>query len=166
MYVFILAAEHYRGKDVCLVNMTQKEYGEYVKGMNPPSPIGKNILKAFLVGGAICCIGQAIGDGYQALGLTEEDASTAVSMTLVFLSTFFTALGLYHKLARHAGAGTLVPITGFANAVASPAIDFRAEGVVTGTAVKMFSVAGPVIVFGSSAAAVYGLVIWVMGLLK
>ena len=147
------------------VNMSQKEYGEYVKGMNPPSPMGKNMLKAFLVGGAICCLGQAIGDGYQALGLTEEDASTAVSMTLVFLSTFFTALGLYHKLARHAGAGTLVPITGFANSVASPAIDFHAEGVVTGTAVKMFSVAGPVIVFGSSAAAVYGLVVWVMGLL-
>lgn len=147
------------------MNMTQKEYGDYVKSINPPSPIGKNMLKAFLVGGAICCIGQAIGDGYQALGLTEEDASTAVSMTLVFLSTFFTALGLYHKLARHAGAGTLVPITGFANSVASPAIDFRAEGLITGTAVKMFSVAGPVIVFGSAAATVYGLVIWVMDLL-
>ena len=145
--------------------MTQKEYGDYVKSINPPSPIGKNMLKAFLVGGAICCIGQAIGDGYQALGLTEEDASTAVSMTLVFLSTFFTALGLYHKLARHAGAGTLVPITGFANSVASPAIDFRAEGLITGTAVKMFSVAGPVIVFGCAAATVYGLVIWVMELL-
>lgn len=145
--------------------MTQKEYGDYVKSINPPSPIGKNMLKAFLVGGAICCIGQAIGDGYQALGLTEEDASTAVSMTLVFLSTFFTALGLYHKLARHAGAGTLVPITGFANSVASPAIDFRAEGLITGTAVKMFSVAGPVIVFGSAAATVYGVVIWVMDLL-
>lgn len=147
------------------MNMTQKEYGDYVKSINPPSPIGKNMLKAFLVGGAICCIGQAIGDGYQALGLTEEDASTAVSMTLVFLSTFFTALGLYHKLARHAGAGTLVPITGFANSVASPAIDFRAEGLITGTAVKMFSVAGPVIVFGCAAATVYGLVIWVMELL-
>lgn len=127
--------------------------------------MGKNVLKAFLVGGAICCLGQAIGAGYQALGLSEEDASTAVSMTLVFLSTFFTALGLYHKLARHAGAGTLVPITGFANSVASPAIDFRAEGLITGTAVKMFSVAGPVIVFGSAAAAVYGLVLWVMELL-
>ena len=149
----------------CGVNMTQKEYGAYVKSINPPSPMGKNILKAFLVGGAICCVGQAIGDGYQALGLTQEDASTAVSMTLVFLSTFFTALGLYHKLARHAGAGTLVPITGFANAVASPAIDFRAEGVVTGTAVKMFSVAGPVIVFGTTASVVYGLVLWVISLL-
>ena len=104
----------------CAVNMTQKEYGDYVKSINPPSPMGKNVLKAFLIGGVICCLGQAIGDGYQALGLTKEDASTAVSMTLVFLSTFFTALGLYHKLARHAGAGTLVPITGFANAVASP----------------------------------------------
>ena len=112
---------------------------------------GKRSTKKTLTG--------AIGDGYQALGLTKEDASTAVSMTLVFLSTFFTALGLYHKLARHAGAGTLVPITGFANAVASPAIDFRAEGVVTGTAVKMFSVAGPVIVFGTTASVIYGIIL-------
>lgn len=144
------------------MNMTPKEYGEYVKQTNPPSPMGKNVLKAFLVGDAICCLGQAIGAGYQTLGLSEEDASTAVSMTLVFLSALFTALGLYHKLARHAGAGTLVPITGFANSVASPAIDFRAEGLITGTAVKMFSVAGPVIVFGSAAAAVYGLILWIM----
>ena len=126
--MFFLRLRHTRGERMCCaVNMTQKEYGDYVKSINPPSPMGKNVLKAFLIGGAICCLGQAIGDGYQALGLTQEDASTAVSMTLVFLSTFFTALGLYHKLARHAGAGTLVPITGFANAVASPAIDFRAD---------------------------------------
>ena len=160
--MFFLRLRHTTGERMCCgVNMTQKEYGVYVKSINPPSPMGKNILKAFLVGGAICCVGQAIGDGYQALGLTQEDASTAVSMTLVFLSTFFTALGLYHKLARHAGAGTLVPITGFANAVASPAIDFRAEGVVTGTAVKMFSVAGPVIVFGTTASVVYGVFYWI-----
>ena len=143
------------------MDMTKQEYGAYVKGKCPPSPHGKNMVLAFLVGGAICCIGQAIGDLYQLWGLTQDEASTAVSMTLVALSTFFTALGLYHKLARYAGAGTLVPITGFANAVASPAIDFRAEGVVTGTAVKMFTVAGPVIVFGTTASIVYGLIYWV-----
>ena len=143
------------------MDMTKKEYGEYVKGKCPPSPHGKNMVLAFLVGGAICCLGQAIGDLYQMWGLTQEDASTAVSMTLVALSTFFTALGLYHKLARYAGAGTLVPITGFANAVASPAIDFRAEGLITGTAVKMFTVAGPVIVFGTAASIVYGLIYWI-----
>ena len=144
------------------MNMTQKEYAQYVKGKCPPSPHGKNMVRAFCIGGAICCLGQAIGDGYRWLGLSQDEASTAVSMTLVLLSAFFTALGLYHKLARHAGAGTLVPITGFANAVASPAIDFRAEGVVTGTAVKMFTVAGPVIVFGTAASVVYGLVLWIL----
>mgnify|MGYP000810402765 CR=1 FL=1 len=95
--------------------------------------------------------------------LTQQEAASATSVTLVFLSVLLTALGLYHRLARYAGAGTLVPITGFANAVASPAIDFRAEGIVTGTAVKMFTVAGPVIVFGTAASVVYGLVLYLLG---
>ena len=143
--------------------MSPKQYQEYLKSINPKSPLWKNVALAFLVGGAICCLGQALSDWYKFLGLKLEDAATATSVSLVFLSALFTGLGLYHKLARHAGAGTLVPITGFANAVASPAIDFRAEGVVTGTAVKMFTVAGPVIVFGTAASAVYGLVLWLMG---
>ena len=143
--------------------MSPKQYQEYLKSINPKSPLWKNVALAFLVGGAICCLGQALSDWYRFLGLKLEDAATATSVSLVFLSALFTGLGLYHKLARHAGAGTLVPITGFANAVASPAIDFRAEGVVTGTAVKMFTVAGPVIVFGTAASAVYGLVLWLMG---
>ena len=141
------------------MDMTKKEYAAYVKGKCPPSPHGKNLVLSFLVGGAICCLGQAIGDLNQWLGMTSDDSATAVSMTLVALSSLFTALGLYHKLARHAGAGTLVPITGFANAVASPAIDFRAEGLVTGTAVKMFSVAGPVIVYGVTASVIYGIIL-------
>ena len=102
-------------------------------------------------------------NGWGELGLAKDDAATATSVTLVFLSVLATALGLYHRLARYAGAGTLVPITGFANAVASPAIDFRAEGFITGTAVRMFTVAGPVIVFGTAASAVYGLVLWLLG---
>ena len=145
------------------MDMSPKQYQEYLKSINPKSPLWKNVALAFLVGGAICCLGQALSDWYRFLGLKLEDAATATSVSLVFLSALFTGLGLYHKLARHAGAGTLVPITGFANAVASPAIDFRAEGVVTGTAVKMFTVAGPVIVFGTAASVVYGLVLYLMG---
>lgn len=141
------------------MDMSPKQYQEYLKSINPKSPLWKNVALAFLVGGAICCLGQALSDWYKFLGLKLEDAATATSVSLVFLSALFTGLGLYHKLARHAGAGTLVPITGFANAVASPAIDFRAEGVVTGTAVKMFTVAGPVIVFGTAASVVYGVIL-------
>ena len=143
--------------------MTPKEYDALVRQLSPKSPIWKDTALAFLVGGGICVIGQLILNGWGALGLSRDDAATATSVTLVFLSVLATALGLYHRLARYAGAGTLVPITGFANAVASPAIDFRAEGLITGTAVKMFTVAGPVIVFGTAASAVYGLVLWLMG---
>ena len=140
--------------------MTPKEYDALVRQLSPKSPIWKDTLLAFLVGGGICVVGQLILNGWGELGLAKDDAATATSVTLVFLSVLATALGLYHRLARYAGAGTLVPITGFANAVASPAIDFRAEGLITGTAVKMFTVAGPVIVFGTAASAVYGLILW------
>ena len=139
--------------------MTPKEYDALVRRLSPRSPIGKDTALAFVIGGAICTVGQLISAGWQSLGLTQADASTATSVTLVFLSVLATSLGLYHRLARYAGAGTLVPITGFANAVASPAIDFRAEGVITGTAVKMFTVAGPVIVFGTAASVVYGVIL-------
>ena len=145
------------------MDMTPQEYQAYIKAKQTPSPLLKNTALAFLTGGAICVIGQLLVNGYGALGLGQEDAGTAASVTLVFLSAVMTALGLYHRLARFAGAGTLVPITGFANAVVSPAIDFRAEGLVTGTAVKMFSIAGPVIVFGTAASAVYGLVLLALG---
>ena len=139
--------------------MTPKEYDALVRQLSPRSPIGKDTALAFVIGGAICTVGQLIAAGWQSLGLTQADASAATSVTLVFLSVLATSLGLYHRLARYAGAGTLVPITGFANAVASPAIDFRAEGVITGTAVKMFTVAGPLIVFGTAASVVYGVIL-------
>ena len=144
------------------MDMTPRQYQDYVKQHAPKSPLLKNLLIAFLVGGGICCIGQALHDLYASLGLNLEDAGTATSVSLVFLSAVFTALGLYHKLARFAGAGTLVPITGFANSVVSPAIDFHAEGIITGTAVKMFTVAGPVIVFGTAACALYGILLWAL----
>ena len=139
--------------------MTPKEYDALVRQLSPHSPIGKDTALAFVIGGAICTVGQLISAGWQSLGLAQADASAATSVTLVFLSVLATSLGLYHRLARYAGAGTLVPITGFANAVASPAIDFRAEGIITGTAVKMFTVAGPVIVFGTAASVVYGVIL-------
>ena len=142
--------------------MTPKEYDALVCRLSPRSPVGKDMVLAFVIGGGICTVGQLILDGWTSLGLSKEDAATLTSISLVFLSVLATSLGLYHRLARYAGAGTLVPITGFANAVASPAIDFRAEGLITGTAVKMFTVAGPVIVYGTAASAVYGVVLWLL----
>ena len=145
--------------------MTNEEYGKLVKDISPPSPIVKNCIWAFLVGGAICCLGQLIKTGYQALGLDEESAGTAVSMTLVLLSALLTGLSVYDDIAKHAGAGTLVPITGFANAVAAPAIEFKTEGFILGLGAKMFTIAGPVIVYGVSASVVYGLIYWICTIL-
>ena len=145
------------------MKLSNEAYQAYLKSIAPRSPLAKNVALAFLVGGGICCVGQAATDLWRSMGLDAQSASTAASITLVFLSALATGLGLYHRLARFAGAGTLVPITGFANAVASPAVDFRTEGVVTGTAVKMFTVAGPVIVFGTAASVLYGLLLWALG---
>ena len=137
------------------MKMTPKEYQKYVKAKSAKSPIWKNTAFAFVIGGIICMIGQLIQNGWSGLGLGKEDAGTATSCTLVFLSALLTGLNVYHRIARYGGAGTLVPITGFANAVVSPAIDFRSEGFVTGMAAKMFQVAGPVIVFGTCASVIY-----------
>ena len=139
--------------------MTNREYGAYIQKMTKPSPLWKDLAWAFLVGGLICTGGQALRRAYLSLGLDEDVAGGAVSVTLIFLSALFTGLGLFDKLAKHAGAGTLVPITGFANAVAAPALEFRSEGFVTGTCVKMFSIAGPVIVYGVTASALYGVIL-------
>ena len=139
--------------------MTNEEYGKLVRQRQKPSPMGKNLLWAFLVGGAICAAGQALSGWYQSMGLDKEQAGTAVSVTLIGITAVLTGLGVFDKLAKHAGAGTLVPITGFANAVVSPAVEFKTEGFVTGTAAKLFQVAGPVLVFGISASVVYGLVL-------
>ena len=142
--------------------MTPDAYQALVKQMSPPSPIVKNTALAFLVGGAICTVGQLLSHGYGTLGLDTADAGTATSVTLVFLSALATGLGVYHRLARLAGAGTLVPITGFANAVVSAAIEFKTEGRVLGTGAKMFIIAGPVIVYGTLAAVLYGSVYWLL----
>ena len=141
--------------------MTEKEYDKLVKSMMPRSPIVKDCAMAFLVGGLICTLGQLLKNGYLALGLDEELAATAVSVTLVAISALLTGLSLYDDIAKHAGAGTLVPITGFANAIAAPAVEFKTEGFILGTAAKMFTIAGPVIVYGVSASVVYGLIYWI-----
>lgn len=141
--------------------MTEKEYGKLVQHMAPKSPMGKDCLFAFLIGGMICCIGQVLMNGYQALGLEKEQAGTAASVTLVALSALLTGLSLYDDIAKFAGAGTLVPITGFANAIAAPAVEYKTEGFILGVGAKMFTIAGPVIVYGVSASVLYGLIYWI-----
>lgn len=140
--------------------MTEKQYDALVKEMSPPSPLGKDCLIAFLVGGAICCLGQVFLNWYSSLGLDKDMAGTAASMSLVALSALFTGLSLYDDLAKHAGAGTLVPITGFANSIAAPAVEFKTEGFVLGVGAKMFTIAGPVLVYGTAASVVYGFIYW------
>ena len=143
------------------IDMTEREYGKLVEEMSPKSPMWKDCLGAFLVGGAICALGQFFLNSYQSLGLREELAGTAASMSLVALSALLTGLSLYDNIAKHAGAGTLVPITGFANAIAAPAVEFKTEGFILGVGAKMFTIAGPVIVYGVSASVVYGFVYWI-----
>ena len=143
--------------------MTNEEYRQYAEKHAPRSQVGRNCLGAFLVGGAICCVGQLLFTVYQSAGLDEQAAGTAESITLVAIGALLTALGVYDDLAAVGKAGTLVPITGFSNAVAAPALEFKTEGLVTGTAVKMFSIAGPVIVFGLAASVVYGLILCLLG---
>ena len=144
------------------MDMTPKEYQDYVAKKAKKSPIVKDTLLAFFIGGAICTLGQGIQELWTAAGLDKESAGTATSVSLVFLSVLLTGLNLYNKIGRFGGAGTLVPITGIANAVSAPVIDFKAEGIVTGMAAKMFVVAGPVIVFGTVASVVYWVVLWVL----
>lgn len=153
------------GDDFMDMKLTREQYAHLVKRHSPPSKLGTDVWRAFVIGGLICCVGQGLGVLYRSVaGLDEELSATAVSITLVGLSAFATGLGWYDDLARVAGAGTLVPITGFANAVVSPALEFRTEGFILGTAAKLFTIAGPVIAFGVGSSIVYGLVLWVLSL--
>ena len=138
------------------MDMNEELYGKYVQKMSPGSKFGWDLLRAFLVGGAICALGQGLMMLYQTWGASDADAATWCSVTLIALSALATGLGWYDDLARFAGAGSLVPITGFSNAVASPALEFKTEGWVTGMAVKIFTIAGPVLVFGTTASVIYG----------
>ena len=144
--------------------VTAREYAKLVEQKAPKSKTALNCVRAFLIGGGICAAGQGIFELYKLWGLDELASRAATSVTLVFIGVLITALGLYDKLARKAGAGTLVPITGFANAVSAPAIEFKTAGFVTGIGAKMFSIAGSVLVYGVSASVIYGAVLWVMGM--
>ena len=145
--------------------MTEREYDKLVQSMSPKSPMWRDCLNAFWIGGLICVLGQLALNGYLTLGLEKADASTAASMSLVALSALLTGLSLYDDIAKVAGAGTLVPITGFSNAVSAPAIEFKTEGFILGVGAKMFTIAGPVIVYGLGASVVYGVVYWACSML-
>ena len=140
------------------MNISKDEYAKMVNKASPNSPIALNCLKAFLSGGTICLIGQIIMSLLENAGLSDKEVSTAASSVLIIITAILTGLGIFDKIARHAGAGTFVPITGFANAVVSPAMEFKLEGFVLGTAAQMFSIAGPVLVYGISSSVLYGLI--------
>ena len=142
------------------MNISNSEYNKMVKDTSPPSHKGVNAVKAFLIGGIICALGQALGELYQTLGADEERAGLLVTLTLIVLTAVLTALGVFDKIAKHAGAGTFVPVTGFANSVVSPAMEFSSEGHVLGTASQMFRIAGPVLVYGCAFSTAYGFFYW------
>ena len=145
--------------------MTEKEYEKFVQSLAPKSPIRKDCINAFWVGGLICTLGQLIMNGFLALDMEKMDASCATSMTLVALAALLTGFSVYDDIAKFAGAGTLVPITGFSNAVSAPAIEFKTEGFILGVGAKMFTIAGPVIVYGVSASVIYGVIYWIFTLI-
>lgn len=142
------------------MNLSKQEYDKLVTKLSPKSPCGKDLFHAFWIGGLICAVGQLVLNGWTWLGLEQQDAATATSVTMVFFGAVLTAFSVYDDIAKHAGAGTLVPITGFSNAVTAPAMEFRTEGFVLGVGAKMFTIAGPVIVYGVLASVVYGLLYW------
>ncbi len=142
----------------------KKIYKKYAEKRSVKSPILKNCILAFLTGGFICCIGEGLFCLYKRLGSDVQTASSLVSVSLIFLAALLTGLGVFDNIAKFAGAGTLVPITGFSNAVVSPAIDTKSEGFVLGVGAKMFTIAGPVIVYGTVASVIYGVIYWVIKL--
>lgn len=146
------------------MKLTNKEYGYISENLSPNTKYKKTLPFSFLTGGAICCLGQAICNIYENLGINENDAGTLTSITLIFLSAIFTGCGMYGRTAKIGGAGTLVPITGFANAVVSPALEFKTEGYILGVGAKMFIIAGPVIVYGLSASVIYGIILYIFQL--
>ena len=148
------------------MNMDSKTYARYVKARAPRSPLIKDCLRAFLVGGGICLFAEGLNQIFtKACGMTRENSGTVTAVILIFLAVLLTAIGVFDKIAKFAGGGTLVPITGFANAVASSAIDSKSEGLVLGVGAKIFTVAGPVLLYGTAAGAVYGVIYFICTLL-
>ncbi len=149
-----------------MMNMyvSENEYAKMADSLSPPSPVLKNCVKAFLIGGTICAAGEIIYELLVRNGMSEKMSRSAVSIALIFVTAVLTGLGVFDKIAKHAGAGTMVPITGFANSITAPAMEFHSEGLILGTAANMFKIAGPVIVFGCSAAVIYGIILCVFRL--
>ena len=143
------------------MNISKKEYNKMAKQASPPSKTLRNACKAFAVGGLICALGQGFSLWLRSRGVPEPAEKLLVPSVLIVLTAILTALGVFDKIGKHAGAGTFVPITGFANSVVAPALEFRSEGHVLGTGVEMFRIAGPVLVYGGTAAAIYGLFYWI-----
>ena len=146
------------------MHFDRRRYLEKVKAREARSPILKNCLSAFAVGGGICALGQLLLSLYLYAGLSKNDAGTLVAVTLIFLSAFLTGIGVFDSVARVAGAGTLVPVTGFANAVVSPALDNKSEGMIMGVGAKIFTVAGPVLLYATLSGALYGVILYVVRL--
>lgn len=145
------------------MKLDQASYEQLLTEKSPKSPLWRDCLMAFLVGGAICIVGEGISNFWQSRGLETADAAAATSISMVFLGALFTCLHLYDKLAKHAGAGTIVPITGFANAIVSPAMEFKSEGLILGLGAKLFAIAGPVLVYGIAASVIYGVTLIFLG---
>ena len=145
------------------MDISREQYDKMVKKASPPSPVVKNCVKAFITGGAICCLGELLLKLYTMAGMGDDERRTMVSVTLIVLTAALTAAGVFDKLAKHAGAGTIVPITGFANSVVSPALEFRSEGFIMGTGASIFRIAGPVILYSAAAAVLYGIFYFVIG---
>ncbi len=150
-------------KGLDILKVSKQEYSEMTKKASPNSKVFTNCIKAFLIGGLICVIGQALTNMYMSFDLTEDTSRILTSVSLVFLGGLFTSIGLYDNIAKHGGAGTLVPITGFANSIVSPAIEFKSEGYVLGLGAKMFVIAGPVLVYGITASVIFGVIYWLLG---
>ena len=146
------------------MSISNEEYGRMAKRASPGSPVVKDCIKAFLFGGSICAFAEGLNTAFSHTDMTQEEGRALTMIILIAITSILTALGIFDKIARHAGAGTMVPISGFANSIVSAALEFQTEGRILGTAAQMFTIAGPVIVFGCSTAAVYGLVIYFLGL--
>lgn len=146
------------------MSTTGKEYDKMAKKASPNSPVFLNCLKAFLIGGTICLFGQVLNYLFEKAGLNDEYVKALTPSVIIILTAILTGIGVFDKIAKHAGAGTIVPITGFANSVVSPALEFKAEGIVLGTGAKIFTVAGPVIAYGTAAAVIYGIIAYIFGL--
>ena len=145
-----------------MMRISNKQYDEMVKKASPNSPIVLDCIKSFLIGGAICCFGQLMFYIFRKSGMSLDESRSMVSIALIVITAILTGIGVFDKIAKHAGAGTIVPITGFANSVVSPALEFKSEGFIMGTGASIFKIAGPVILYGTTAASLYGLIYFIV----